>query len=222
MSSGLPVGHSKYAPYVCDTTKALATFGDVDFIEYGGQLLVPGVSEDDQPYLEIIEQPTFDEMNGGDWKDDAKWIVYRVEPEQLKLVEDEETHTVYLVCAAYKSDWSHALSQYDEWFHKDFATVAEYGGATIADMRGMICSDDPRKRAAVYILLAEYHGWHEFDSYPLSLTQHEVYDRYGLPCECPACERCLICGELPDDGSLDDDGQCRTCVAYPGHHLWKK
>lgn len=189
MSSGLPVGHEKYAPYVCDPEKALAAFGDVDFIEYGGQLLMPGVDEDDEPYLEVVQEPCDDETKYGDWLPDARWTIYRVEPEQMKLVEKDRR--IYLVCLRYEPDWPHPVSSYDEWFHKDLGDVASCIGSSMLNIRDRICSDDPIKRASAYIDMADYFGWYEFDQYPLSLTQHEVHTRYGAvdECECTSCCR---------------------------------
>lgn len=214
MSSGLPIGHEKYKPYVCDPTKAIAKFGDVNFIDYGGQLLMPGASEDDQPYLEVIVEPCDDECEHGDFKPDAKWTVYRVEPEQLKVVEVDRR--VYLVCKSYESpSWPHPVATYDEWFHHDLSSVADSMDFEMSELRAGFCSDDPIVRAQSYICLAGYHGWHEFDSYPLSLTMHEVHQRYGMSaeCECPLCERCMICGEQKGAAQLDEDGHCLACCA---------
>lgn len=179
---------TEYKPYVCDPSKALATFGDVNFIQHDGQLLVPGV-EDGEPYLEIIETPPDDMWVDGEFTPDARWTVYRVEPEPLKLV--ESNRQVYLVTESYQPDWSHPLSAYDEWFHKDLESVANSLGLTMEHIRDRLCSSDVRVRAGAYIDLASYFGWYEFDQYPLHLTQHEVHERYGMvdSCECAECNK---------------------------------
>lgn len=188
MSSGLPVGSERYVPYVCDPEKAIAAFGDVNFIEYGGQLLMPGVDANDEPYLEVVQQPCDDETKYGVWLPDARWTIYRVEPEQKKIV--EKNRQVYLVCVRYADDWPRPASSYDEWFHKELEAVASCIGSSMQSIRDGICSDDPIERASAYIDMAAYWGWHEFDHYPLRLTQHEVHLRYGAvdECECRDCE----------------------------------
>ena len=41
-------------------------------------------------------------------------------------------------------------------------------------------SDEPMERAFAYVTWAGHYGWHEFDSYPLTLTRLEVEKRYDV------------------------------------------
>jgi len=173
MGSGLPVGSEGYEPYVCDPAKALASFGDVDFIEYGGALLMPGVSDDDSPYLEIIEPPESESARSV-----TGWSVYRVEPEQFKRIVRDRY--VYLVSASYAPTWPHPVSMYDEWVHGTLDAVAESVGCEEEKLYEQLCSDDPVARSQAYISIAGYHGWFEFDQYPLRLSKREVHARYGM------------------------------------------
>jgi len=190
MSSGLPIGHEKYKPYVLDMSKVRHVGGDINFIEYGGTLLVPGLEEDDEPHLEHIQEPYDDGPK--------EWTVYQVEPERKKLVEIDQT--IYLVCIRYKQDWPHPVTSYNEWFHKDLESVASYVGVSFQDLRDNLCSEDPLKRAESYIDLAAYHGWHEFDHYPLRLSEHEVHERYNELEDC----RCSLCEPLQEEDKEDD------------------
>lgn len=191
-----------YEPFVVREEDAVASFGDRDFINCGGQLLVPDADGD--LYLEIIEPPCDDEAEGGDWKPSARWTIYRVVPEQFKLVEVDRQ--VYLVCVRYQSDWPHPAASYDEWFHQHLSSVADSEGSTMQDLRDEFCSDDPAERAQAYISLAGYFGWHELDHYPLHLTQHEVHQRYeSSDCECELCQLLNRKTELAEQDELDED-----------------
>jgi hypothetical protein len=188
MGSGLPVEHPKYKPYVVDTSKALDNFGDVNFLEHGGKLLLPGVGEGDAPYLEVIDEPCDDEAQDGDWLPSAKWVIFRMEPEQLKTV--EVNRTVYLVSGNHQDDWPHPASAYDTWFHKDLEDIAGSIGMPMQDLRDMFCSDNVTERCEAYIAVASHHGWINFDQYPLTLSQHEAHSRYGALDDCQ-CEDCM-------------------------------
>ncbi|NIT79624.1 MAG: hypothetical protein GWN58_33240 [Anaerolineae bacterium] len=203
MGSGLPVGHEKYKPFSVDVSRAAATFGDVDFINHGGQLLVPDADGDF--YLEVIEPPTDDEARHGDWLPDAKWTVYRVTPERFQVVERDRQ--VYLVCAEWKPDWPGALSTRDEWFHEHLDNIAESMDMELAELRRWFCSVAGAERAMAYIAVAEHWGWCNFDHYPLKLTMHEVHERYEQVHDC-TCERCTLLNrktELAEKDDLDED-----------------
>lgn len=167
MGSGLPVGHPKYKPFVVDVENALATFGDVNFIDHGGQLLVRDADGD--PYLEVIEPPNENERQ--------VWTIYRVGVERFQTVEQDRQ--VYLVGEAWRPDWPGALSTRDEWFHKHLDSIADHEGVELQELRGWFCSEDPKDRARGYLAVAAVHGWVEFDQYPLELSEFEVHQRYG-------------------------------------------
>jgi len=167
MSSGLPVGHEKYKPFVVDVKNAEATFGDVNFIEHGGQLLVKDADGD--PYLEVVVPPE----EGGP----ERWTIYRVTPERLQVVEWDRK--LYLVDHPWLPDWPGSLESRDEWFHKHLEDVADQEGIELQELRRRFCSESGAERAMAYIAVAAVHGWHEFDQYPLRLTEFEVHTRYG-------------------------------------------
>ncbi len=194
MSSGLPVGHQKYKPFSVDVANALATFGDVDYLNCGGQLLVRDADGD--PYLEVIEPPT---------EGDPKWTIYRVTPERFQVV--EEDRQLYLVGIEWKPDWPGSLSTRDEWFHKDMANIAEHEGVELQELRHRFCSEDPVERSRGYLAVASVWGWEEFDSYPLRLTMHEAHERYGQvhDCECECCNLLNRKTELCEKDHLDED-----------------
>jgi hypothetical protein len=52
--------------------------------------------------------------------------------------------------------------------------VSECCGTPVKDMVKLLCSADPIERAWVYREIGEYHGWDNFDAYPLTMTLDEL------------------------------------------------
>jgi hypothetical protein len=160
----------------------IATYGDVDFLKYGGQLLLPNRDEIGNPYLEVIEPPTENL--------DTTWVIYRFDVDRLKKVIVKRTY--HLVPFGYEpATWPHPVRMYNEWFVDSLPNVAESMDCPEEELITDLCSEKPEERARAYIMLGEYHGWENFDSYPLHLSEHEAHERYGQleHCECEECEK---------------------------------
>lgn len=153
--------------------KLRANLGDVSPLDYGGFFVYDDTTGVYPSEAELLE-PEDDSADEAD----MRYTVHRFALDQCKQAEDEETHQVYLIPARYDSAWPHAVSAYDEWFHQDLASVAQYVGSTLQEMRNQLCSDDPTVRANVYRAIGDYHGYANLDSYPLTLTRAEAETRY--------------------------------------------
>ena len=173
--------------------KDLYLNGDVDFLTYGGIRFC--TKEETEFWIEVVQQPPGLDCGVEFGEGEAKWTIYRCNLERFQVVE-QDNH-LYLVSCNWTSDWSHALPQYDEWFHKYLAPAAEHHGITLQELREQFCSEDPRARAAGLVTLGQYlereggwgGSWENFDSYPLSLGEHEVYTRYAQQgCCCKVCD----------------------------------
>ena len=161
--------------------QVLESFGDVDFLEYGGQLLLQG--KDGDEWVEVIEPPCEDDL-ARLASVVLRWTVYRFEPERLKWVRG------YLVPLAYESGWPQPLHLYEEWFGNRLDYVAESMDLDLEDFQKAFASEDACVRARAWIEVGHYFGWHELDHYPLELSQHEAYERYGEleSCKCEKCQ----------------------------------
>lgn len=62
---------------------------------------------------------------------------------------------------------------------KGLTDLASYMGVAEEELVEMFCSDDPVQRAMAYEAAGQYHGFNNFDDYPLELTQSEVEARYA-------------------------------------------
>jgi len=135
--------------------KVVEVVGDVNVPEYDGGFIIERSAAGQKDFwgdyeLEWVVVP--DEEWGFDAKAarKARWEVYRV-------TLDPEI-----------PNWG------------NIQDVARSGGQDPTELAQAFVSPNPRDRAYAYMTWAGHYGWHEFDSYPLSLTLHEVEKRYNV------------------------------------------
>jgi hypothetical protein len=152
----------------------LANLGDNDPIEYGGYFVF-----DD--HAELLVVPEFDEDGEIlDTNDDARWIVYRFDLQRCTFIDGVLSDNPY---HPDKSAWfagtaaERAARPQDTTYLEN---IVEDTGVELEELIEAFCSDDPVERAEAYLRVADYHGYENFDSYPLTLTRAEVEERYHL------------------------------------------
>lgn len=124
------------------------------------------------PELEIADE-VFDAP------DAERFVVHRVCLERCQAVRPDPGGPVYLVPGAWTPEWAHPLPSYVEWFAKHLGAVASSAGTTEEDIIAGLCSDDPSERASAYQDIIGHFGAHEFDSYPLLLSEEELNKRWS-------------------------------------------
>lgn len=141
--------------------RKLGSIGDVNPIDYGGGYIF-STPESGGPHLEYFEGLDSDER-----------------AERLSYDDDAEEKINKLKVQLYRvdlgKDAKDFLSDYDWVNWEDVATstgqdVTEYGPGKLrtAQARALAVQD-----------AAGYHGWANFDSYPLQLTVGELKERWG-------------------------------------------
>ena len=144
--------------------KQVGTIGDVNFVEHDGGPVYIDETGVYCPELEYVKN-----MAEGDA------FVYRILLENLKL-----SPAGKLIPASYREDWPHPIERYTEWFDRDLDSVSQSCGIERAELVQALISDNPMARASAYEALAQYHGWENFDSYPLHFTNREELEaRYA-------------------------------------------
>jgi len=68
------------------------------------------------------------------------------------------------------------------WFAKDLPSLAEQAGESIELFISRFTSENVVQRAMAWRAVGEYWGFDELDSYPITLTRKEVYNRYRREC----------------------------------------
>lgn len=144
--------------------KRVGTIGDVNFTKYSGGLVFIDESGVYPPELEYVHAGDTEEQDA---------YVYRVVLENLKLSPEGK-----LIPARYDASWPEPIENYAEWFDRDLDKVGEFVGIPRRDLVAYLVSSDPMLRALAYESMASFHGWANFDSYPLRLNPNELLKRY--------------------------------------------
>ena len=136
----------------------LANLGDVNPIDHGGGFVYVDTTETYPPELEVLEV----DVCGADI-----WTVSRFCLDKCTYIDgvlsDNQFHP------------NHAA-----WFAKDVGKVASFIDVKTADLIEWLCSEDAQERARAYMALANWHGYANFDDYPLTFTDRmEVEKRYA-------------------------------------------
>lgn len=66
-----------------------------------------------------------------------------------------------------------------EWWFEKLEEIASYTGLPTEELILTAKSDNPVRRALIYSDLISYFGAEEFDSYPVTMTEDEAYERYA-------------------------------------------
>jgi hypothetical protein len=64
------------------------------------------------------------------------------------------------------------------WFAEDLTDVARCVGLAVSSLRKDLCSSSAATRAIAYRSIGEFHGFLNFDQYPLTVTEAEARRRY--------------------------------------------
>lgn len=140
----------------------IANMGDKHPLDHGGYFIYEDATGVYEAEAALI---TPDEKG-------KKCEVLRINLERYKLVDG------YLVPIRYDSTWPRPLKDYDVWFHRDLAGAADSIGATAIELEVGFTSVNPLVRAEAYRVMGDYHGWANFDAYPLILTMAEMKKKY--------------------------------------------
>lgn len=155
------------------TWKQIGTVGDINPFEHDGGFIYQDETGVYPPELEYIVNRSLDGREPGPWN------VYRWPLDRCEAVTvDGKTLLVPFGFPA-RTDLPHPLADYDEWFNSNLENAASSVGRNVNEFRADLCAENLNMRAAAYLDLALYHGFENFDSYPLAFTNlAELKARY--------------------------------------------
>jgi hypothetical protein len=153
--------------------------GDVDPIAYGGGFVYADKTGVYPPELTWFE-PGSDE----EWKDkegETPLQVYRLvlDPPRFKTLTAEGARHGYRTEDLPASDRGKTWHWYEEWFVADLGKVAQSCNVTKFQLLRELFSKVPQRRALAYDSLIHHFGVHEFDQYPITMTEDEAYAKYA-------------------------------------------
>ncbi len=154
--------------------KLIANLGDVNPIDYGGYFIFEDETGVYPPEGELLISPDSDERG-------EKYIVYRfmLEPctydESQDILSDNKFHPDFPAWFA-KPESERKERPQDTTYLEDVCRCMD---VPKAELIRMFLSENPIERADAYRCVGEYHGFENFDNYPLRLSRKEVEERYG-------------------------------------------
>ena len=154
--------------------KKIGTVGDVNPLDYDGGFIYEDETGVYPPELEYIQAQS--ESNADE---SGPWEVYRWSLDRCETVTaDGKTLLVPFGFSA-RMDLPHPITDYDEWFNSDLESAAASMSRNVDEFRADLCTENLNMRAAAYLDLALYHGFENFDSYPLTFaSRKELEARY--------------------------------------------
>jgi len=153
--------------------KLIANLGDVNPIDHGGYFIYRDETRNYNEEAELLE--VIDEDS-----EEPKWIVRRFTLDQCTLIDgilsDNIFHPEHPAWFAAPESMK-ALRPQDTTY---LSSVARYSDISLDELQANLCSPNPVERAMAYRMIGDYHGWENFDSYPLVITDRsEIEARYS-------------------------------------------
>lgn len=152
----------------------VANLGDANPIDHDGYFVYrdkTGVYTEEAELLVVV----------GDNEGEAReWKVYRFLLERCTWIDgvlsDNEYHPETSAWFA-STDREMTARPQDTTGFRELANHYDLG---VEELAAMFCSEDPIPRAIAYRYVGDYHGWENFDSYPLTFThRRDVVQRYA-------------------------------------------
>ncbi len=160
----------------------LASLGDVS-PEHGSLRLYGDPTGVERPVLEAIRplhENDCDCDDADEYGDCTRFELRSATVERFKIVRlGGRLGAGYFVACEYQPDWPMHVSQYVPFFGdvESMRDVANSAGVGDDELIDALCSENPVERAEAYRNLIGYHGWANFDEYPIELTAAEVTAR---------------------------------------------
>jgi hypothetical protein len=181
--------------------KCVGNLGDVDPITHGGILVYIDETGVYPPEVEVIE-PYKNENHDSDYDQDYQdeddpdpefaydeelseelhWTIHRVILERCTwdaetgVLSDNKYHPQHAAWFA-KPESKRAERPQDTTYLREVCNCMDMDQDELIKL---FCSDDPLDLAEAYSCVAGYHGWHEFDHYPLDCkNRKEIEERYA-------------------------------------------
>lgn len=152
-------------------TKQYTNLGDINFSTYGGSFITEEFVN--SPKYGVVRELTLTNYNsdtGEEFSTDINQLV------KLAYIEDNTTKFVYVEkdFIERNTNLPHPIQAYQPWFIDGLNNVADYVGITLDDLLDELCSSNILDLGRVYESIALYHGWENFDGYPVLVDNPEI------------------------------------------------
>ena len=153
----------------------IGSVGDVNPIDHGGGFIYSDLSGNYPPEIEWIQPAGEDEYG-----DPIDWLVYRWILDRCtwinEILSDNRYHPNLPAWYA-KPESERETRPQDTTY---LSNVCKCAGQPERQIIADLCSPNANVRALAYLEIAQYHGFDNFDQYPLTFTdQDELEKRYA-------------------------------------------
>jgi hypothetical protein len=166
------------------TWKLLGNLGDENYIDHGGFFVYEDTTGVYGHEAELLVSENEHETEA------TRWTVYRFSIPQCSLkmremtaglddsiLSDNRFHPGHPAWFAQPESKQAQRPQDTTYLSK----IADYAGMTLEMLREWFCDAEPMRRAHAYRLVGEYHGFNNFDNYPLHFNNRaDVEARYKV------------------------------------------
>lgn len=150
--------------------KLVAQLGDVNPIDHGGYFVYEDTTGVYPPEAELLR-------NHDDDGEDGPWTVFRFSLDRCTFIDGVLSDNPYHPGLP---AWFATPYWDDNGQHRDTAKVARFIGAPESELIEDLCSEDIVRRALAYQAIGDYHGFIEFDQYPISdFDRSQLEARYA-------------------------------------------
>ena len=150
--------------------KFIGNLGDLHPLDHDGFFVYEDTTGVYTPEAEAVRRD--------DDSDDPFYTVYRFDLDRCTYINgvlsDNKFHPDMPVWFAHPESEKMARPRDSTYL----SHVSDNCGESVEDLIRMFCSEDVLERAEAYRAVAEYHGYDEFDHYPLTLRRRELRNRY--------------------------------------------
>ena len=152
--------------------KLLGNLGDASPLDHGGYFVYQDETGVYDPEAEVL-------LLDDEGKEDSTYTIHRVVLERCTYVNgilsDNKFHPDYAAWFA-SPEAERAKRPQDTTY---LSNVAQQVGIELNVLEEYLCSEDVMTRAEAYYWIGDYHGWRNFDDYPLiKVTREEAEKRY--------------------------------------------
>lgn len=160
--------------------KCVGHIGDVDPIAFGGGFVYIDETGVYPPELAYFDPASDEQWHKTEGKTPVEIYRLTLDPPRFKTLTDKGKYAGIFSSKGLRArERGDTWEWYNEWFVDHLDSVAASCGITKFQLLRMLFSKDAMERAHAYGDLIGCLGAHEFDQYPLTMTEDEAYLHYA-------------------------------------------
>lgn len=154
--------------------KCIGHIGDCDPIAHGGGFVYVDRTGVYAPEVTWFEPASDEQWHKTESETPVQVYRFSLDPPRFKTLKQGAYQSTFM-----PNERSISWTWHREWYVDDLESVATSTGRTKFHILRDLFSPDPITLALAYSDMIHYHGIENFDSYPVTYTEREAYNRYA-------------------------------------------